>query len=111
MNDLERAMKFYSFVFGCDFSKDVIHGNEMAFFPFKNDGNGIAGALAKGKIYKPSTSGALIYLATSNIDESLGKIAGRGGEILFPKSEVPNYGWVAEFKDCEGNRIALFQGA
>jgi hypothetical protein len=108
VNDLERAIKFYSFVFGCDFSKDVVHGNEMAFFPFEN-GSGITGALAKGETYKPTISGTLIYLATSNIDETLGKIVGRGGEILFPKSEVPKYGWVAEFKDCEGNRVALFQ--
>ncbi len=108
VNDLERAMKFYSHVFGCDFSKDVIHGNEMAFFPFV-EGSGITGALAKGDIYKPSTSGTLIYLATTNIEEALRRIVEKGGEILFPKTEVPNYGWVAEFKDSEGNRTALFQ--
>jgi predicted enzyme related to lactoylglutathione lyase len=107
VNDLERAMKFYSHVFGCGFSKDVIHGNEMAFFPF-NEGSGITGALAKGDIYKPSTSGTLIYLATADIEDALRRIVEKGGEILFPKTEVPNYGWVAEFKDSEGNRIALF---
>ncbi len=109
VNDLERAMKFYSYVFECDFSRDIIHGNEMAFFPFDNKGVGITGALAKGEIYKPSISGTLIYLATSNIEKALIKVIEKGGEILFPKTEVPNYGWVAEFKDSEGNRTALFQ--
>ncbi len=109
VNDLERAVKFYSYVFECDFSRDIIHGNEMAFFPFDSKGVGITGALAKGEIYKPSISGTLIYLATSNIEKALIKVIEKGGEILFPKTEVPNYGWVAEFKDSEGNRTALFQ--
>ena len=109
VTDLERAMEFYSYVLECDFSKDVIHGNEMAFFPFDDKGTGITGALAKGEIYKPSVSGILIYLATSNIDHALRRVTEKGGETLFPKTEVPHYGWVAEFKDSEGNRTALFQ--
>ncbi|MFZ4715438.1 MAG: VOC family protein [Bacteriovoracaceae bacterium] len=109
VNDLERAIKFYSYVFDCDFSKDVIHGNEMAFFAFDDKGPGITGALVKGEIYKPSISGTLIYLSTSNIEEALRKAKEKGGEVLFPKTDVPNYGSVAEFKDSEGNRTALFQ--
>ena len=109
VDNIERAIKFYAGIFGVDFSRDNIHGNEMAFFPFSEDGSGITGALAKGDIYKPSLSGSLIYLNTPNIEESIVKIGEQGGEILFPKTEVPNYGWVAEFKDCEGNRVALFQ--
>jgi predicted enzyme related to lactoylglutathione lyase len=107
--DIDRSIKFYKFVFGFEFSRDTIHGNEMAFFPFHNGNPGITGALAKGEIYKPSVSGTLIYLNTENIEESIKKIQEIGGEILFPKTEVPNYGWVAEFKDSEGNRVALFQ--
>ena len=109
VENMNRAMKFYSKVFECDFFKDNIHGNEMAFFPFDEKNKGITGALAKGEIYKPSISGSLIYLSTNNLDNTVQKITESGGEILFPKSEVPGYGWVAEFKDCEGNRVALFQ--
>ena len=109
VSDINRAMKFYSAVFQCDFVKDNIHGNEMAFFPFDSSGTGITGALAKGDIYKPSVSGTLIYLSTGDIEATLAKIVGLGSEILFPKTEVQGYGWVAEFKDCEGNRVALFQ--
>lgn len=107
--DLNRAMKFYSSVFNCEFSREDIHGNEMALFPFNGEKSGITGALAKGEIYKPSTSGSLIYLSVSNIDETLKKIKSQGGEILFPKTAAGEYGYVAEFKDLEGNRIALFE--
>ncbi len=107
--DLDRAMKFYSSVFNCEFTKERIHGNEMALFPFNGNKPGITGALAKGEIYKPSTSGSLIYLSTSNIDKALEKITSQGGEILFPKTAAGEYGYVAEFKDLDGNRIALFE--
>ena len=107
--DLDRAMKFYSSVFNCDFTKEEIHGNEMALFPFNGKKSGITGALAKGEVYKPSTSGSLIYLSTSNIDETLEKVKSLGGEVLFPKTAAGEYGYVAEFKDLEGNRIALFE--
>jgi predicted enzyme related to lactoylglutathione lyase len=109
VTDLDRAMKFYSSVFNCEFSKEEIHGNEMAFFPFNGEKSGITGALAKGEIYKPSTSGSLIYLSTNNVEKTLEKIKTLGGEILFPKTAAGEYGYVAEFKDLEGNRIALFE--
>lgn len=109
VDDLDRAIEFYSTVFECEFVKDNIHGNEMAFFPFDDKNQGITGALAKGEIYKPSISGTLMYLSTSNLEIAIRKIKDIGGEILFPKTEVTGYGWVAEFKDCEGNRVALFQ--
>ena len=109
VNDIERAMKFYTSVFDCNFTHDVIHKNEMALFPFNKKNTGISGALAKGEIYSPSITGTLIYLDTENIDETLCKITSNGGEILFPKTPVGDTGYVAEFKDCEGNRVALYQ--
>ena len=109
VSDIERAMKFYSKVFEVTFTRETIHGNEMAFFPFNEGKSGITGGLAQGEIYKPSTSGALIYLGTSNIDDTLVKIIAAGGETLFPKTPASDFGFVAEFKDSEGNRVALFE--
>lgn len=109
VTDLERAMKFYSSVFGSEFSREDIHGNQMALFPFNGETSGITGALAKGEIYKPSLSGTLIYLSTEDIEKTIEKVKSQGGEILFPKTDAGEYGYVAEFKDLEGNRIALFQ--
>jgi hypothetical protein len=108
VTDMDRAINFYSFVFGCEFSKDTIHDCEMAFFPFK-EGAGITGALAKGEIYKPSLEGSLVYLTTTDIDGVMNKVKEKGGSELFPKTEVPDLGFSAEFKDSEGNRVALFQ--
>lgn len=109
VNDLEIAIKFYNSVFGFEFEKDNIDGNEMAFFPQSENGKGISGALAKGETYKPSTIGTLIYFDTENIDQVLVKVAENGGKTLYPKTSIGELGFVAEFEDCEGNKIGIHQ--
>jgi predicted enzyme related to lactoylglutathione lyase len=107
VTDIERAMQFYTAVFNFDFERDTIHDNEMAFFPLIEGNNGITGALAKGEIYKPTISGTLVYFNTEDIDATLNLAVKNGAEVLFPITSNGEYGSVAEFKDCEGNRIAL----
>ena len=107
--DMNRAIAFYSAVFGFTFEKDIIDHNEMAFFPFEDGVRGITGALAKGEIYVPTVQGILIYFGTDDIDSILQKAVKAGGEILYPKTSNGELGHVAEFKDSEGNRIALHQ--
>ncbi|MCX6599396.1 MAG: VOC family protein, partial [Acidobacteria bacterium] len=43
VTDLERAMKFYRAVFGVDFTRETVDGNEMAFFPFSEAAPGATG--------------------------------------------------------------------
>ncbi|MEM7484839.1 MAG: VOC family protein [Bacteroidota bacterium] len=109
VTDMDRAVIFYSAVFNFSFEKEIIDGNEMALFPFAENSLGISGALAKGEIYKPTKDGALIYFKTDNIDESLLLVTKNNGQILYPKTSNDDLGFVAEFQDTEGNRIALHQ--
>lgn len=109
VTDLARAVTFYRAVFSFNFEQEVIDNNTMALFPFVAGAKGISGALAKGEIYKPTIEGTLIYFGTDNIDETLLLAVNNGGEILYPKTSNGELGYVAEFKDCEGNRIALHQ--
>lgn len=109
VTDMDRAIAFYSAVFGFTFEKNIIDHNEMTFFPFEDGARGITGALAKGEIYIPTVSGILIYFGTNDIDAILRKAVDAGGGILYPKTSIGELGHVAEFKDSEGNRIALHQ--
>lgn len=109
VKDMDRAMQFYSKLFQCNFTRDVIHGCEMAYFPFHSSESGITGALAKGEVYVPSVTGTLIYLQVPNMDRALERVAALGAEVLFAKSQAGQFGYVAEFRDCEGNRIGLFE--
>lgn len=107
VTDLNRAMQFYKAIFGFDFIVESIDNIEMALFPFNEANPGVTGALAKGETYKPSKDGALIYFNTDNIDKVLANVNENGGKTLYPKTSVGEYGFVAEFEDSEGNRIAL----
>lgn len=109
VRDIDRASKFYQSVFGFIFEKEIIDNNEMALFPFVEEDTGISGALAKGKIYKPTKDGVVIYFRTRSIDEILIRVIENGGKILYPKTSNGELGFVAEFEDIEGNRIALHQ--
>ncbi len=111
VTDMNRAIKFYKSVFYFKFEKEVIDKNEMALFPFTEENTGISGALAKGEIYKPTNDGVVIYFNTENIDKTLKMVMENGGQILYPKTSDGNLGFVAEFEDSEGNRIALYQSS
>ncbi len=108
--EIDRAIKFYQAVFNFQFEKAIIDHNEMALFPFSDESKGISGALAKGEIYKPTKDGILIYFRTINIEETLRLAIENGGKLLYPKTSNGEWGFVAEFEDSEGNRIALHQG-
>jgi len=108
VRDLERAMAFYSAVFGIEFGEIVeIHGNRMAHFPFTAGEDGASGALAEGEIYVPTTDGAVIYFSVDDLDATLARAAAQGSTILFPKTPISDTAFVAEIADSEGNRIAL----
>ncbi|MDX2285189.1 MAG: VOC family protein [Bacteroidia bacterium] len=111
VDDLGRAIGFYQAVFGFDFEQEVIDHNEMGLFPFSDEYSGISGALAKGEIYHPTRDGAVVYFATDDIDETLRRAIANGGQLLYPKTSIGSRGFVAEFEDSEGNRIALHQPA
>ncbi len=108
VTDIERAISFYKAVFQFNFEKKVIDDNEMALFPFTDGRTGVSGALAKGEIYKPTKNGVIIYLKTFDIDKTLKLASENGGKVLYPKTDN-GLGFVAEFEDTEGNRIALYQ--
>lgn len=111
VTDMSRAVQFYSAVFHFQFEKDTIDSNEMALFPFTDGATGISGALAKGEVYKPTKDGTILYFRTENIDETLKRAQQQGAKILYPKTSNGDLGFVAEFEDSEGNRIALHMAA
>ena len=109
VKNIDRAIKFYKCVFNFTFKREVIDKNEMALFPFTEEIAGISGALAMGGIYKPTNDGVVIYFKTENIDKTLRMAVENGGQMLYPKTSNGDLGFVAEFEDSEGNRIALHQ--
>ena len=112
VNDMQRAKTFYETVLDIKMETLGNQQEEMVFFPRLPDTimaqSGIlSGALVKSDQLKPSLNGPLIYLnAYPAIDDVIQRIKPAGGELLAEKTKIPA-GFIAVFKDTEGNRLAL----
>jgi predicted enzyme related to lactoylglutathione lyase len=74
---------------------------------FQVDGRPL-GMLASGDHNQPSESGPLVYFASpDDIDDCLKRVEAAGGKVLMPKTPIGPYGFIAFFRDTEGNRLAL----
>jgi uncharacterized protein len=107
VTDMDRAMRFYTSLFGVDFERQTVDGYDMALFPFDPDGHGASGALAKGDVYVPSKTGPILYFRVADLDAVLKRAEAQGAKILYPKKDIGENGFVAEIEDSEGNRLAL----
>jgi uncharacterized protein len=107
VTDMDRAMRFYTAVFGYALKSQKVDGYDMAFFPRTDGKPGASGALAKGDVYVPSKTGAILYFDVPDIDAVMQRASAYGAKILYPKKYIGDAGYVAEIEDSEGNRIAL----
>ena len=107
VSDFDRALNFYNALFNGEMHHTQLGGGDLAFFPC---GEGeVGGHLFKSDNYNPSDKGSLLYLnGGDNLQTILDKVEGAGGKVVAEKRQVtPEIGYVAEFIDTEGNRIAL----
>jgi predicted enzyme related to lactoylglutathione lyase len=49
------------------------------------------------------------YVTVKLIDEYLVKIQQSGGQIMIPKTEIPDMGYFAILADTENNQFGLFE--
>lgn len=111
VSSMDRARPFYERVFDVRLELADIDGNVMALFPHAEGAPGASGALALGPSYEPGRAGARVYFGVDDIGATLARALAEGATPNYPVTEVPGYGWVAEFIDPEGNCIALFASA
>jgi uncharacterized protein len=109
VSDFERARHFYQVAFGIHMNVDNMMGMKMAFFPMDMGNGKVSGALVQSDFHKPSMDGSIIYLnANPDMTDVLQRIEQEGGQMLMPKTHINDeVGYMAFFKDTEGNRVAL----
>lgn len=100
--DLNKAKNFYSKVFGW---KIDIMPPEMNYALFET-GSPPAGGF--NKVDKVTQGGCLIYLQVDDIEKKLKEIEKAGGKTVSKKTEIPQMGWYATFRDVFGNVLGLF---
>lgn len=104
---LDRAIAFYSVLFGSEVKKIVEQGFEFGLLPHVE--NNVSGCLCEMPDRKPSQQGPLIYLnAEGRLDAAIEAAVRHGGTLLRPREPIGPYGHRAVILDCEGNSIALY---
>jgi len=114
VDDRARAKEFYASVFDWD-----VEDQDMGGVVYTT-----AGTVEVDKTMTPKQPGAIngglmdrskdtpapvITIGVDAIDDSLKKVEASGGRTITPRSEIPNMGAFAYFKDPEGNVMGLWE--
>ena len=100
--DADGATKFYSAVFGWEFSDSGMPGIDYRMVRTGDDQGGAVSASDSGD------TGLTVYFDTDDIDASIAKVRESGGDAE-DKMPIPSIGWFSHCKDTEGNSFSLYQ--
>lgn len=109
-DDPQRAIAFYTVALGWHFTQ---WGDQDYWMitTGPSDQPGIDGGLhrRRGVIDGEAVIGYVCSLDVPALDETIAAIEANGGTVVVPKAAVPGVGWLAYFKDTEGNIFGAMQ--
>jgi len=100
--DVVNAGKFYHDLFGWKI-ESIPEMNYTMWEPLEAPGGGFS---PLNESVKPGD--VLIYVDSADIEADLKQVKALGGLVLSEKTEIPQIGWFALFKDPTGNTLALY---
>jgi len=109
--DPERAVKFYEKVFGWTFQKWEGPMEYWLVTTGPDDQPGINGGLLKrqGEIDGQAVIAYVCTVDVADLDGSMATVEANGGTVAVPKMPIPGMGWLAYYKDTEGNIFGMMQ--
>jgi predicted enzyme related to lactoylglutathione lyase len=107
VNELDRAIQFYSGILEEPVQKVAEHGFEFGLLPHED--HNVSGCLCVMEDRKPSQNGPLVYLnVEGKLDKVQHNIEKHGGKLLKAKEQIGPYGFRVIIQDTEGNVVALY---
>jgi predicted enzyme related to lactoylglutathione lyase len=101
----DRAVKFYSQIFGWKFDKWPGPQDYWLITTGKEE-PGING----GMLRRPHPgAGTVNTIGVVSLDETLQQVLAAGGKTVMPRTPIPNVGYLAYCQDTEGNTFGLMQ--
>lgn len=111
-DDVARASKFYSSVFGWATPPMGNDGSFALTVAADENGNPVEVGGINGGIHKRagvSDAGPVINIVVEDIDSKLEKIEAAGGRIIQPRTDIEEFGLsMALFSDTEGNVMGVY---
>jgi len=115
VDDPARAKEFYGSVFDwglndADMGGGVVYTTVQTIATDENMMPKEPGAINGGIMRRTAdTPAPVITIQVDGIDDVLKKIEAGGGKTVQPRTEIPNMGAFAYFKDSEGNTLGLWE--
>jgi predicted enzyme related to lactoylglutathione lyase len=116
VDDAARAREFYGSVFEWELNEADMGGGNMyttvTTTPIDESTRlpTEPGAINGGLMQRTAdTPAPVITIAVTSIDESLKKVEAGGGSTVQPRTEIPDMGAFAYFKDSENNVVGLWE--
>jgi len=110
VTNYQRAKTFYQTILSVSISDMPMpeENVEYGIFPHDMENQGVGGAIMKMDKMIPSKDGSTVYLnGGDDLNVTLNKVVDAGGEVFIPKMAIGENGFIAQFIDTEGNRVAL----
>jgi predicted enzyme related to lactoylglutathione lyase len=101
----EKAIEFYKNTFGWDFRKWEGPMEYWLIMTGDKDQPGIDGGLGR----KSPENIDVNTIDVDDVDEALKKVEANGGTEVRPKMAIPGVGYLAYFKDPDGNIFGLMK--
>jgi uncharacterized protein len=102
----ERACRFYTDVFGWKIQKWPGPQDYWLASTGDKDQPGIDGGILPR--HDP-TQPVINTIGVASLDETVATIEKHGGKIVVPRKAIPGVGWLAYFKDTEGNMFGVLE--
>jgi predicted enzyme related to lactoylglutathione lyase len=103
--DPENCRAFYGAIFDWQFDDESMPGYTLV-----NTGAEPTGAIFSKPEQVPGVC-TNVYFQVSDIDSTIERVTENGGNVLVPKTEIPNVGHFAMFTDPEGIPVGIMQPA
>lgn len=108
VKDFNRAKTFYSTVLAKEVIDAPMEGMKYAMLPYDMQNNGVGGGLVEMEGFNPSQEGTTVYLnGGDDLSDPLSRVEAAGGKITMPKTAIGENGFIAQFLDTEGNKVAF----
>lgn len=111
--DPERAIIFYSTVFGWHFTKWNGPQDYWMIATGPHEQPGVDGGMTRrpgpAPVEGQAVNSFVCTVDVPSIDDYLAKITSHGGAVVIPKVPIPSVGWLAYARDTEGNVLGVLQ--
>src|SRR5215469_9856535 len=103
-----RAKAFYEAVLGVEITVMPHPTMKYGIFPADMMNGQVGGGLVQGDGFEPLEKGTVVYLnGGEDLSGPLSKVGPAGGKVVLPKTSIGDNGFMAQFIDSEGNKVAL----